>query len=69
MVERHYGTLLSGAASGIASRLAAFGAEQDHAASESRSSLLLGSRASPKVGQSTVLRIALGIPLARPARL
>jgi hypothetical protein len=32
MIERHYGTLLSGAAAGIASRLAAFEAEQDEAA-------------------------------------
>jgi integrase len=31
MIERHYGTLLSGAAAGIASRLAAFEAEQDRA--------------------------------------
>jgi len=29
MIERHYGTLLSGAATGIAARLAAFEAEQD----------------------------------------
>jgi hypothetical protein len=29
MIERHYGTLLSGAAAGIASRLAAFEAEQE----------------------------------------
>jgi integrase len=32
MIERHYGTLLSGAAAGIASRLAAFEAEQERAA-------------------------------------
>jgi integrase len=32
MIERHYGTLLSGAAAGIAARLAAFEAEQDRAA-------------------------------------
>jgi hypothetical protein len=32
MIERHYGTLLSGAAAGIASRLAAFEAEEDEAA-------------------------------------
>jgi hypothetical protein len=31
MIERHYGTLLSGAAAGIASRLAVFEAEQDAA--------------------------------------
>jgi hypothetical protein len=31
MIERHYGTLLSGAAAGIASRLAVFEAEQDQA--------------------------------------
>jgi integrase len=30
MIERHYGTLLSGAAAGIASRLSAFEAAQDH---------------------------------------
>lgn len=29
MIERHYGTLLSGAAAGIASRLAAFDAKQE----------------------------------------
>jgi integrase len=34
MIERHYGTLLSGAAAGIASRLAAFEAEQDRAKDE-----------------------------------
>ena len=32
MIERHYGTLLTGAAAGIASRLAAIEAEQEHAA-------------------------------------
>jgi hypothetical protein len=32
MIERHYGTLLSGPAAGIAARLAAFEAEQDRAA-------------------------------------
>jgi hypothetical protein len=31
MIERHYGTLLAGAAAGIASRLAVFEAEQDAA--------------------------------------
>jgi hypothetical protein len=31
MIERRYGTLLSGAAAGIASRLAAFETEQDPA--------------------------------------
>ena len=31
MIERHYGTLLTGAAAGIASRLAAFEAAQDEA--------------------------------------
>ncbi len=31
MIERHYGTLLTGAAAGIATRLAAFEAEQDEA--------------------------------------
>ena len=31
MIERHYGTLLTGAAAGIATRLAAFEAEQDRA--------------------------------------
>ena len=34
MIERHYGTLLTGAAAGIASRLAAFEAEQDRVADE-----------------------------------
>jgi integrase len=34
MIERHYGTLLSGAAAGIASRLAAFEAAQDQATEE-----------------------------------
>ncbi len=34
MIERHYGTLLSGAAAGIASRLAAFEAEQDRVTDE-----------------------------------
>lgn len=34
MIERHYGTLLSGAAAGIASRLAAFEADQDPATDE-----------------------------------
>jgi integrase len=34
MIERHYGTLLSGAAAGIASRLAAFEAEQEPATHE-----------------------------------
>jgi len=29
MIERHYGTLLDGASAGIASRLAAFEAEQE----------------------------------------
>jgi hypothetical protein len=32
MIERHYGTLLTGAAAGIASRLAMFEAQQDQAA-------------------------------------
>ena len=31
MIERHYGSLLQGAAAGIASRLAAFEVEQDEA--------------------------------------
>lgn len=31
MIERHYGTLLTGAAAGIATRLAAFEAEQGQA--------------------------------------
>ena len=31
MIERHYGTLLDGAAAGIASRLDAFDAEQEQA--------------------------------------
>ena len=31
MIERHYGTLLAGAAAGIASRLATFEAEQNRA--------------------------------------
>ena len=31
MIERHYGTLLQGAAAGIASRLAAFEAAQERA--------------------------------------
>jgi hypothetical protein len=31
MIERHYGTLLTGAAAGIATRLAAFEAEQEQA--------------------------------------
>jgi hypothetical protein len=30
MIERHYGTLLDGAGAGIAGRLAAFEADQDH---------------------------------------
>ena len=34
MIERHYGTLLSGAAAGIAGRLAAFEARQDRAREE-----------------------------------
>jgi hypothetical protein len=34
MIERHYGTLLTGAAAGIAARLAAFEAEQDAEAEE-----------------------------------
>jgi integrase len=34
MIERHYGTLLTGAAAGIATRLAAFEAEQDHVSEE-----------------------------------
>jgi len=34
MIERHYGTLLSGAAAGIASRLAAFEAEHDRVTDE-----------------------------------
>jgi integrase len=34
MIERHYGTLLSGAVAGIASRLAAFEAEQDRSGDE-----------------------------------
>ena len=33
-IERHYGSLLQGAAAGIASRLAAFEAEQDDAAEQ-----------------------------------
>jgi hypothetical protein len=37
MIERHYGTLLTGAAAGIASRLAAFQAEQDKAATRANS--------------------------------
>jgi hypothetical protein len=36
MIERHYGTLLTGAAAGIATRLAAFEAEQDNDADEGR---------------------------------
>ena len=35
MIERHYGTLLQGAAAGIASRLAAFEAAQEQAADAS----------------------------------
>jgi hypothetical protein len=31
LIERHYGTLLTGAAAGIATRLAAFEAEQSRA--------------------------------------
>jgi hypothetical protein len=32
MIERHYGTLLTGAAAGVASRLATFEAHQEQAA-------------------------------------
>ena len=34
MIERHYGALLDGSGAGIASRLAVFEAEQDHAAGD-----------------------------------
>jgi hypothetical protein len=34
MIERHYGTLLTGAAAAIASRLATFEADQDRCADQ-----------------------------------
>ncbi|MGZ6565077.1 MAG: hypothetical protein ACXVH3_36865 [Solirubrobacteraceae bacterium] len=40
MIERHYGSLLDGANAGIASRLASFEAEQEHAARAERSDRL-----------------------------